>query len=89
MQVSHMMHVTLHCTQCLFTGMHSSILSLSPYAGLHTGFFYGGGGGDTHISAASRRSGGMLPQKFFVFSVGQELPVHPSPPSVCNPVMYF
>ena len=32
------------------------------HAGLHTGFFYGGG---THISAASRGSGGMLPQKIF------------------------
>ena len=31
-------------------------------SGLHTGFFYGGG---THISAASKESGGMLPQKFF------------------------
>ena len=30
-----------------------------------------GGGGDTHISAASRGSGGMLPQNiFFVFYVG-------------------
>ena len=36
------------------------------YAGLHTGFFYGGGGGGgTHISAASRGSGGMLPHKIF------------------------
>ena len=35
--------------------------------GLHTGLFFGGG---THISAASRGSSGMLPQKSFVFYVG-------------------
>ena len=31
-------------------------------SGLHTGFVYWG---DTHISAASRGSGGMLPKKIF------------------------
>ena len=30
----------------------------------------GGGGGGTHISAASRGSGGMLPLKIFVFYIG-------------------
>ena len=49
MQVSHV-HVMLHCTQCLFTNMHSS---------------NGGGGGGGHISVASRGSGGMLLQKIF------------------------
>ena len=38
--------------------------SLSPYAGLHTVFFMRGEGGG-NISAASRESGGMLPQKIF------------------------
>ena len=50
------------------SGLHSSphvkcslpCVELIP--GLHTGFFYGGG---THISAASRGSGGMLPKKIF------------------------
>ena len=67
------------------------------YAGLHTGFFYGGG---THISAASKGSGGMLPQKIFYilcwtltkFWGGGKLKLeggNPSapPPSVCNPGM--
>ena len=39
-------------------------ISTYVHTGLHTGFFMGGEGG-THISAASRGSGGLLPQKVF------------------------
>ena len=67
---------------------------ISIIAGLHTGFFNGGG---THISAASKGSGGMLPQKIFhilrwtltKFWGGETQAgggkSQCAPPSVCNP----